>query len=148
MLPSPLPPHFATAASHRAWQLVAAVPELDETTEPDDEQLPELPDDALDVQHNFVAREVHEETGLDVEITGILDVTFTHWVGVRENGVGEDYHGVHLVFSADLLPHSVGVTPRVTEADSSTQVAARSRLNCRARRAGRPRSTAVHTREH
>lgn len=69
-------------------------------------------------------REVHEETGLDVEITGILDVTFTHWVGVRENGVGEDYHGVHLVFSADLLPHSVGVTPRVTEADSSTQVAA------------------------
>ena len=44
-------------------------------------------------------REVHEETGLDVEITGILDVTFTHWVGVRENGVGEDYHGCLLYTS-------------------------------------------------
>jgi 8-oxo-dGTP diphosphatase len=68
-------------------------------------------------------REVHEETGLDVRVTRIIDTTSTHWAGTREDGVSEDYHGVHLVFEAELLPSSEGVEPHVTEQDSSTQTA-------------------------
>ena len=71
-----------------------------------------------------VRREVHEETGLDVEPGAVIDVHSTHFTGARADGVVEDYHGVHLIFSATLLPASVDVEPHVVERDGSTDLAA------------------------
>ncbi len=68
-------------------------------------------------------REVHEETGLDVVVGRIIEVTTTHWAGTREDGISEDYHGVHLVFEAELTEASQHIEPHVTEEDSSTAVA-------------------------
>lgn len=68
-------------------------------------------------------REVYEETGLHVVPGTVLDVSSTHFVGPRADGLVEDYHGIHLVFEAALEPVSVGVQPHVTEQDSSTDVA-------------------------
>jgi len=69
-------------------------------------------------------REVYEETGLRVEATGVLDVHSSHFTGPRSDGVVEDYHGVHLIFWAEVRPESEGVQPYVVEEDSSTDVAA------------------------
>ena len=69
-------------------------------------------------------REVLEETGLHVEPTRVLDVHSTHFVGARSDGLVEDYHGVHLIFGARVLPRSVGVEPYVVEVDGSTDQAA------------------------
>ncbi len=69
-------------------------------------------------------REVYEETGLHVEPDRVLDVHSTHFTGARADGLVEDYHGVHLIFHAILLPQSHGVEPRVVEKDSSTDLAA------------------------
>ena len=69
-------------------------------------------------------REVHEETGLYVEPDRVLDVHATHFVGARADGVVEDYHGVHLIFGARVLPRSEGVEPHVVEVGGSTDVAA------------------------
>jgi len=71
-----------------------------------------------------VRREVYEETGLHVEPETVLDVHATHFTGPRADGVVEDYHGVHLIYVAALLPRSEGVDPVVVEHDSSTDVAA------------------------
>jgi 8-oxo-dGTP diphosphatase len=71
-----------------------------------------------------VRREVHEETGLDVEPTQVLDVHSTHFTGAGPGGRVEDYHGVHLIYAARVLPGSVDVEPRVVEKDSSTDLAA------------------------
>ena len=69
-------------------------------------------------------REVLEETGLHVEPTRVLDVHSTHFVGARSDGLVEDYHGVHLIFGARVLPRSDGVEPYVVEVDGSTDRAA------------------------
>jgi 8-oxo-dGTP pyrophosphatase MutT (NUDIX family) len=69
-------------------------------------------------------REVHEETGLYVEPGRVLDVHATHFVGARADGVVEDYHGIHLLFEATVLPGSHGVEPRVVEVGGSTDLAA------------------------
>ena len=69
-------------------------------------------------------REVHEETGLHVEPGRVLDVHSSHFVGVRSDGLVEDYHGVHLLFEATVLPGSEGVEPHVVEVDGSTDLAA------------------------
>ena len=69
-------------------------------------------------------REVYEETGLRVEPGRILDVHSTHFTGARADGVVEDYHGVHLIFEATVLPESVGLEPRVVEEDGSTDTSA------------------------
>ncbi len=69
-----------------------------------------------------LVREVYEETGLHVVPGAVLDVGSTHFTGARADGVIEDYHGIHLVFEAALEPESVGVSPQVTESDSSTDV--------------------------
>ncbi len=69
-------------------------------------------------------REVHEETGLYVEPGAVLDVHSTHFTGARHDGVVEDYHGIHLIFAAALLPRSVGVEPHVVEQGGSTDLAA------------------------
>ena len=68
-----------------------------------------------------LVREVHEETGLYVVPGTVLDVHSTHFVGARADGLVEDYHGVHVIFSATIKPESEGVEPRVLEQDSSTQ---------------------------
>jgi 8-oxo-dGTP pyrophosphatase MutT (NUDIX family) len=69
-------------------------------------------------------REVYEETGLRVEPGRVIDVHATHFVGARADGVVEDYHGIHLIFAARLLPESEGVEPHVLEEDGSTDLAA------------------------
>jgi 8-oxo-dGTP diphosphatase len=75
-----------------------------------------------------VRREVHEETGLRVEPADVLDVHSTHFTGARSDGLVEDYHGVHLIFAARVLPESAGVDPHVVELDGSTDLAAWVRL--------------------
>ena len=69
-------------------------------------------------------REVYEETGLHVEPGVPLDVHATHFTGARHDGVVEDYHGIHLIFDATVLPDSDGVAPHVVEEDGSTDLAA------------------------
>lgn len=69
-------------------------------------------------------REIYEEAGLHAEPGPILDVYSTHFTGARPDGVVEDYHGIGLIFDADLLPESVGVEPSVVEVDGSTDLAA------------------------
>jgi 8-oxo-dGTP pyrophosphatase MutT (NUDIX family) len=69
-------------------------------------------------------REVYEETGLHVEPGRIVDVHSTHFTGERPDGLVEDYHGVGLIFEAELLPESVGVEPRVVDVGGSTDLAA------------------------
>jgi 8-oxo-dGTP pyrophosphatase MutT (NUDIX family) len=67
-----------------------------------------------------VRREVHEETGLRVEPSSVLDVHSTHYTGPRGDGLVEDYHGVHLIYAAEVLPESDGLEPHVVEEDGST----------------------------
>ena len=69
-------------------------------------------------------REVFEETGLHVQPGRVLDVHATHFVGARHDGLVEDYHGIHLLFEAEVLPESAGVEPHVVEQDGSTDLAA------------------------
>ncbi len=66
-------------------------------------------------------REVYEETGLHVEPGRVVDVHATHFVGARSDGLVEDYHGIHLIFEADITPESVDVEPHVVEQDGSTE---------------------------
>jgi 8-oxo-dGTP pyrophosphatase MutT (NUDIX family) len=75
-----------------------------------------------------VRREVYEETGLHVEPDGVLDVHSTHFTGARADGLVEDYHGVHLIFGARLLPESEDVAPHVVEVGGSTDLAVWVRL--------------------
>ena len=53
-----------------------------------------------------------------------------HFTGPRPDGRVEDYHGIHLIFEATVLPASEGVEPHVVEVDGSTDLAA----GCRAAR--------------
>jgi 8-oxo-dGTP pyrophosphatase MutT (NUDIX family) len=70
-----------------------------------------------------VRREVYEETGLRIEPEGLLDVHSTHFTGARADGLVEDYHGVHLIFAARVLPESQAEQPHVVEVDGSTDLA-------------------------
>ncbi len=70
-----------------------------------------------------VRREVHEETGLEVEPGEVLDVHSTHFTGARADGVVEDYHGIHLIFAARLADGSRDREPQVLELDGSTDLA-------------------------
>ena len=65
-------------------------------------------------------REVYEEAGLHVEPGRVLDVHASHFTGARADGLVEDYHGIHLIFDARVLPDSAGIEPRVVEEDGST----------------------------
>ena len=65
-------------------------------------------------------REVYEETGLHVEPGRVIDVHATHFVGPRADGTVEDYHGIHLIFAAQIAEESRDVAPRVIEENSST----------------------------
>ena len=65
-------------------------------------------------------REVYEETGLRVDPGRVIDVHATHFVGARADGVVENYHGIHLIFEAEIDPGSRDVEPHVVEEDGST----------------------------
>lgn len=65
-------------------------------------------------------REVYEETGLRVEPGRVVDVHATHFVGARADGLLEDYHGIHLIFEAEISEESSGVEPHVVEVGGST----------------------------
>ena len=76
----------------------------------------ETPRDAL-------RREVHEEAGLHVVPGRVLDVYSHHFVGRSPTGVLEDFHGVGMIFHADVEEASRAVAPRVLEVDGSTDLA-------------------------
>ena len=69
-------------------------------------------------------REIYEETGLHAEPGRIVDVYSTHFTGARPDGLVEDYHGIGLIFEAELLPQSQGVEPHVVDVGGSTDLAA------------------------
>jgi ADP-ribose pyrophosphatase YjhB (NUDIX family) len=74
----------------------------------------ERPEDALH-------REVWEETGQRVEVSGIAVVTTRHWVGRAPGGRLEDFHAVRLVYRA-TCPEPTD--PVVHDVDGTTAAAA------------------------
>ena len=70
-----------------------------------------------------LVREVYEETGLHISAGVVADVHSSHFTGPRSDGLVEDYHGIHLIFLATILPGSEDVEPHVTEVDGSTDLA-------------------------
>lgn len=88
-------------------------------------------------------REIYEETGLHAEPGRIVDIYSTHFTGARPDGLVEDYHGIGLIYEAEVLPQSQGVEPHVVDVGGSTEEAAwvpltearRLRLNGSARHA-------------
>ncbi len=66
-------------------------------------------------------REVHEETGLPVTLTGLLDVDSIRFTGHGPGGRVEDFHGIRVIY-AGRVP--TDVAPTVTEVDGSTEEAA------------------------
>lgn len=68
-----------------------------------------------------VAREVREETGIEVEVGNVLGVHDTHFVGTSPEGALEDYHGVHLLYAARALGED---EPRVLDVGGTTDAAA------------------------
>ena len=86
----------------------------------------EHPEDSL-------RREVHEETGLTIEVRRILGVVSRHFTGPSPRGEIEDFHGLHLVYDAEVS--SPSDEPRVVEVDGTTDAVAWLRVG---RRPGRP----------
>jgi ADP-ribose pyrophosphatase YjhB (NUDIX family) len=71
-----------------------------------------------------VRREIYEETGLHAEPGRILDIHSTHFTGARPDGMVEDYHGIGVIYEAEILPESLGVEPHVVDVGGSTDHAA------------------------
>jgi ADP-ribose pyrophosphatase YjhB (NUDIX family) len=73
-------------------------------------------------EHPSVAleREVEEECGLPCEVTALVGVHDTHFFGNAPSGRIEDYHGVHLIYSATVGDGE----PRVLEVDGTTDAVA------------------------
>ena len=69
-------------------------------------------------------REIYEETGLHAEPGRIVDVYSTHFTGARPDGLVEDYHGIGLIYEAEILPQSRDVEPHVVDVGGSTDLAA------------------------
>ncbi len=63
-----------------------------------------------------LVREVHEETGQDVQVGELLGLLHAHWLGRAPGGVLEDFHLVRLLYVAqcpdpgDPFVHDVGGT--------------------------------------
>jgi ADP-ribose pyrophosphatase YjhB (NUDIX family) len=68
-----------------------------------------------------VRREVHEETGLDVEVGRLLGVHDVHFSGTAPDGRFEDFHGVHLVFAGRV---AADAELAVVEQEGTTDAAA------------------------
>ena len=86
-----------------------------------------LPKGKLERRESFeeaAVREVLEETGLHIDPGIALDVHSSHFTGARADGLVEDYHGIHLIFAARVLPESEDVEPHVIEQDGTTDLAA------------------------
>lgn len=66
-------------------------------------------------------REVREETGLTCQVGALLDVHDLHFSGTAPSGRHEDFHGIHLIFSA-TVPHDAA--PLVVEVDGTTDAVA------------------------
>ncbi|MFC4783005.1 NUDIX domain-containing protein [Nocardioides sp. MAHUQ-72] len=64
-----------------------------------------------------VEREVLEECGVPCTVGALLDVHDVHFSGTAPSGRHEDFHGVHLVFEAEL---AAAAEPRVVELDGTT----------------------------
>lgn len=70
----------------------------------------ERPADAL-------VREVEEECGVVCRPGGLLDVHDTRFAGTAPTGRHEDFHGIHLIFAAEVPDDA---EPRVVEVDGTT----------------------------
>ncbi len=68
-----------------------------------------------------LAREVAEESGLEVVVGELLTVHDSHFTGTAPTGRLEDFHGVHLVFAATAPD---GVEPEVAEVGGTTDAVA------------------------
>ncbi len=68
-----------------------------------------------------VVREVHEETGLQVEVRELLEVDSIHFTGHAPDGTLEDYHSIRLLYRGEVSGRD---EPRVLEVDGSTSAAA------------------------
>ena len=68
-----------------------------------------------------LAREVREECGVDCHVGDLLDVHDLHFGGTSPSGRFEDFHGIHLVFRAEVDP---GAEPRVVEVEGTTDAVA------------------------
>ncbi len=68
-------------------------------------------------------REIFEEAGLHAEPGRLMDVYSQHFTGARPDGLVEDFHGIGLIFEADLLPESYDVEPHVVDVGGSTDLA-------------------------
>jgi 8-oxo-dGTP pyrophosphatase MutT (NUDIX family) len=64
-----------------------------------------------------LVREVAEECGITCTVGALLDVHDVHLVGTAPTGQTQDYHGVHLIFAAEVPEDAV---PRVVEVDGTT----------------------------
>lgn len=69
-------------------------------------------------------REIREETGYDAEPGRLVDVWSTHFTGARPDGFVEDYHGIGLIFEAELSPEAADMEPEVLDVGGSTDLAA------------------------
>jgi 8-oxo-dGTP pyrophosphatase MutT (NUDIX family) len=70
---------------------------------------------------NALVREVREECGVDCGVGELLDVHDLHFGGTAPSGRFEDFHGIHLVFRAEVASD---VQPRVAEVDGTTDAVA------------------------
>jgi len=68
-----------------------------------------------------LVREMREECGLEVTVGDLLTVHDTHFTGTAPSGRLEDFHGVHLVYSA-TVPE--GAEPRLIEQDGTADAVA------------------------
>ncbi len=68
-----------------------------------------------------LSREVAEECGMDCEVGGLIGVDDVHFSGTAPSGRHEDFHGIHLLFSATVADDA---EPRPVEVDGTTDAAA------------------------
>jgi 8-oxo-dGTP diphosphatase len=64
-----------------------------------------------------LVREVAEECGVTCTVGALLDVHDVHLVGTAPTGQTQDYHGIHLIFAAEIPDDA---EPRVVEVDGTT----------------------------